>query len=58
MPELAGALGTRGGQDGLVVEEVALRVPTAKAERHPVAKRLSPLLLDPVALGLRHERSL
>ena len=51
MPELASALRTRRGQLTLALEEVALRVPAAEAERDPVAERLPALLLDPVAFG-------
>ena len=39
---------------GLALEEVALGVAAAKAEGHPVAERLPPLLLNPVALRLGH----
>ena len=43
--------GHAAGSSVLVVEEVAQRVPAGEAERDPVAERLPPLLLDPVALG-------
>ena len=58
MAERAGALRALSRKLGLALEEVALRVPAAEAEGNPVAERLPPLLLDPVALGLRHLRSL
>ena len=58
VPELAPTLRAGGRKLALALEEVALRVAACETECDPVTERLPTLLLDPVAFGLRHHRSL
>jgi hypothetical protein len=54
LPYLPAALRTRKRELCLVLEEVALRVPAAKTERHPVSEGPATLLLDPAPFPLGH----